>query len=619
MFLHGQDIGACAAVHLFNRISFTLVLKEWGRLVSKVSAVMIGQSLDGYLNELQFDVGVSRGGEAILHAINHLVEDRGGDVGLSMLLVDFKNAFNLVDQEAWYLDDGTIVRDTLVIGKVLELFIQDGPRCGLHLNVHKTEVFWPKEAPRSRLEGVFPPNISRPLHGVKLVGVPVSVDFNFSSELVMKIASKPIGLMDVSAQQSFDVALRSALERITKLIRHAGIVAFAPTFDDALYVFDTSMKTKLLSNPSEIAAPKLIKKMEDIYFTWVTKNAESTIFLSPRQMALWKYQREDHTSDWLRAVPISGLGQTMNARSRVFVGDIYRDHAVSCVGVIGIKHHHNVVRDTLVDICFRSGISVGKEVDIRLDEGVTDHYVQHICFFTRGMEVSSFFFLFLGGIRGGRGYLAEEDPEVLHGSEHWGTSRCANAFNSFISLANLIDLPLDGYACTWAYKTTNNMSKLDRYLVSKGLLALFPFLSALCLDRNLSDHRPILLRELSIDYGPTSFRFFHSWFNLDCFDKIVEDTWKSLATIDSNDMINLKKKLQALKIVIKQWTKNAKKSSYKAKISIQSKLSDIDKIPDQGGSNEEILSDRSLLLKELNDINPIDSLGAAQKSKFVGL
>ncbi|GJT39353.1 RNA-directed DNA polymerase, eukaryota [Tanacetum coccineum] len=76
-----------------------------------------------------------------------------------------------------------------------------------------------------------------------------------------------------------------------------------------------------------------------------------------------------------------------------------------------------------------------------------------------------------------------------------------------------------------------------------------------------------------------------------------------------------KKKLQALKIIIKQWTKNAKKNSYKAKISIQSKLSDIDKTLDQGGSNEEILSDRSLLLKELNDINSINSLEAAQKSK----
>nr|GEY28877.1 hypothetical protein [Tanacetum cinerariifolium] len=69
-------------------------------------------------------------------------------------------------------------------------------------------------------------------------------------------------------------------------------------------------------------------------------------------MALWKSQTEDHTSDWLRVVLISGLGQTMNGKtyhcvlcyrlgiplfsiskpcsacSRVFTGDIYGDHPV---------------------------------------------------------------------------------------------------------------------------------------------------------------------------------------------------------------------------------------------------------------------------------------------------
>ncbi|GKD99834.1 hypothetical protein Tco_1387818, partial [Tanacetum coccineum] len=73
--------------------------------------------------------------------------------------------------------------------------------------------------------------------------------------------------------------------------------------------------------------------------------------------------------------------------SRVFAVDIYGDHDVSCAGIIGNKHHHNVVRDTLADICFRSRISVGKEVDIGLDGGVTNHYVQQICYFTRRMEV----------------------------------------------------------------------------------------------------------------------------------------------------------------------------------------------------------------------------------------
>nr|GEZ55972.1 RNA-directed DNA polymerase, eukaryota [Tanacetum cinerariifolium] len=79
----------------------------------------------------------------------------------------------------------------------------------------------------------------------------------------------------------------------------------------------------------------------------------------------------------------------------------------------------------------------------------------------------------------------------------------AAAFNNFISLASLIDLPLDGYAYTWVYKSATKMSKLDPFLISKGLMASFPHLSVICLDEHLSDHHPILMREMNIDYGPT--------------------------------------------------------------------------------------------------------------------
>ncbi|GKE74608.1 hypothetical protein Tco_1536649 [Tanacetum coccineum] len=104
-------------------------------------------------------------------------------------------------------------------------------------------------------------------------------------------------------------------------------------------------------------------------------------------MASWQSQREDHTSDWLRVVPISGLGRMARLTVLLCVtGDIYRDHAVSCAGIIGIKHRHNAVRDTLVDICFWSGISAGKEVDIGLVEVVTKPYVLRICYFIYGME-----------------------------------------------------------------------------------------------------------------------------------------------------------------------------------------------------------------------------------------
>ncbi|GJU34273.1 hypothetical protein Tco_1182627 [Tanacetum coccineum] len=65
--------------------------------------------------------------------------------------------------------------------------------------------------------------------------------------------------------------------------------------------------------------------------------------------------------------PLIGLGRFLFlACSRVFTRDIYGDHAVSSAGIICIKHRHNVVRDTLVDICYRSGISAGLNVCVDL-------------------------------------------------------------------------------------------------------------------------------------------------------------------------------------------------------------------------------------------------------------
>nr|GEU82188.1 transposase, Ptta/En/Spm [Tanacetum cinerariifolium] len=210
IFLRGTSSArdGLSAQHLMDCMSGAAIVSSITQVVNlfldrkclKVSVVMISHSLNDYLDDLQFDVGVSGGSEAILHVVNRLIEDRG--------------------------DDGTTIGDTLVVGKVLELSMKDGYRCGLHLNVGKTEVFWLKEDPRSRLAGIFSPNIPWPLHDVKLLGGPVSVDINFSSELIMKRVAKTIKLMNAVAkinypqsQHSFDMALRSSLERIVTASR----------------------------------------------------------------------------------------------------------------------------------------------------------------------------------------------------------------------------------------------------------------------------------------------------------------------------------------------------------------------------------------------------------------
>nr|GEX21391.1 RNA-directed DNA polymerase, eukaryota [Tanacetum cinerariifolium] len=127
----------------------------------------------------------------------------------------------------------------------------------------------------------------------------------------------------------------------------------------------------------------------------------------------------------------------------------------------------------------------------------------------------------------------------------------ARVFDHFISSSGLVGVKLEGYAFTWSHPSGSKMSKLDRFLVSEGIFSIFPSITALCLDRHLSNHRSILLREVYLDFGPIPFRFYHSWFSLEGYDAMVEQTWRSFSHSDVNRMIRFKKKLQDLKAIIR--------------------------------------------------------------------
>ncbi|XP_026410584.1 uncharacterized protein LOC113305798 [Papaver somniferum] len=221
-----------------------------------------------YLGNHQFGVGIPCRGEVILHSDNRLLELKGGHDNMTMLLVDFSNAFNLVDRttmvrevrskcpsiarwvdfcyakparlyyneftlyssldvpqgdplgpllsaltlhplvcmislqcrldlHTWYLDDGTLVGDTLEVSKALSIIQSEGGSSGIHLNIKKTEIFWLVVDPRSLDDSVFPLDIGRPFIGVKLLGGSVSFDLQFCSDLIWARVDKTVTLMDV--------------------------------------------------------------------------------------------------------------------------------------------------------------------------------------------------------------------------------------------------------------------------------------------------------------------------------------------------------------------------------------------------------------------------------------
>nr|GFB43178.1 RNA-directed DNA polymerase, eukaryota [Tanacetum cinerariifolium] len=160
-------------------------------------------------------------------------------------------------------------------------------------------------------------------------------------------------------------------------------------------------------------------------------------------------------------------------------------------------------------------------------------------------------------------YIVLGDFNEVHcKEERWGSTfhvQGARSFNSFILNAGLNDVQLEGFSFTWSHPSASKMSKLDRFLVSDGILSSFPNISAVCLERHLSDHRPIILREKSTDFGPSPFRFYHSWLSISGFEQMVTSTWNSFNLADRNGMIKFKKKLQGLKKEIRKWVTDFKR------------------------------------------------------------
>nr|GFB40478.1 RNA-directed DNA polymerase, eukaryota [Tanacetum cinerariifolium] len=139
-------------------------------------------------------------------------------------------------------------------------------------------------------------------------------------------------------------------------------------------------------------------------------------------------------------------------------------------------------------------------------------------------------------------YAPQQNINERRGSCFNPTS--ARVFDQFISASGLVDVKMEGYMFTWSHPLGSKMSTLDRFLVSECIFFIFPSITAVCLDRHLSDHHPIILCEVQADFGPIPFWFYHSWISLEGFDTMVEQTCRSFSHNDANRMIRFKKRFR---------------------------------------------------------------------------
>ncbi|GJY84701.1 RNA-directed DNA polymerase, eukaryota [Tanacetum coccineum] len=152
----------------------------------------------------------------------------------------------------------------------------------------------------------------------------------------------------------------------------------------------------------------------------------------------------------------------------------------------------------------------------------------------------------------------------------------ADDFNEFILDTELIDLPLGGYRFTWAD----------------------------------------FLKEAVEDYGPSPFRFFHSWMKCEEFDELVKESWEQPCVGDTNPMVLVKKKFERLKQKIRAWSSEKRKKALEDKIALQTKIRDIDAQTDMCNVSPDDLVTRMGFIKDLASITKTENMDLAQRAKI---
>nr|GEX44424.1 homeodomain-like protein [Tanacetum cinerariifolium] len=150
----------------------------------------------------------------------------------------------------------------------------------------------------------------------------------------------------------------------------------------------------------------------------------------------------------------------------------------------------------------------------------------------------------------------------------------------------------------------------------QGIMGFCPNITSVTLDRYLSDHRPIILREVCHDYGPIPFRMYHYWFDWDGFDRFIVDTLSNMSISDTNSISKFMKKLRHLKLQIWSWIRDKKESATTKKAQLKGMLKDIDILIDEKKMDQELLNKRMNVINSIHDLEKLEATEIAQKVKI---
>ncbi|XP_057426415.1 uncharacterized protein LOC130719827 [Lotus japonicus] len=187
-------------------------------------------------------------------------------------------------------------------------------------------------------------------------------------------------------------------------------------------------------------------------------------------------------------------------------------------------------------------------------------------------------------------------------------------FNEFIESMELLDIPLVNRKFTWYRSGGHAKSRIDRCLVSLDWQMKWPNCAQYVLKRSVSDHCPLVLKQVEANWGPKPFRILNVWMDNPLFVKMVGENWNEFEVQGWGAYV-LKEKLKKLKDEIKLWVKkNFKDIREEIKRTVD-EINMIDMEDENGGVSDKDLIRRKELTAEFWRLSKLNESVLWQKSR----
>ena len=181
-------------------------------------------------------------------------------------------------------------------------------------------------------------------------------------------------------------------------------------------------------------------------------------------------------------------------------------------------------------------------------------------------------------------------------------------FNDWIADIEVEEIPSVGRKFTWFRPNRAAKSKLNRFFISHEWLTKWPGCTQFILDRNLSNHCPILLRSKNIDWGSKPFRVLDCWLKDKLFESIVKECWTNTQPRGWGGFA-FKEKIKKFKERMKLWNREQFGDTLKK---VQGIEADLNKLED-ASTNRQLSSQELVILKKLQE----ELWSAAQAHEFL--